>query len=533
MLSVLVTILFISCNEKKKDIDSSTVFRYNEHANVTSLDPAFAKDQRNIWVCNLLYNSLVKLDKDLEIVPDLARTWTVSDDALTYSFELHNDVYFNSNPDNANALKKAIPYRKVTATDVKFSLERLTDKNLASPGSWIMEHVAGITAHSDTSLSITLHKPFPAFLGLLSMKYASVVQPEAVAYYKNDFRANPVGTGPFYLKRWSENEKMVLRKNNSYFEKDPSGKQLPYLEAVAITFKNDKQSEFLEFAQGNIDFINAIDPSYKDELLTSNGTLKINYTSTVTMVKAPFLNTEYLGINLDSKQPEYRNKSLRKAINMGFDREKMIKYLRNNIGIPATKGFIPAGLPSGGVVNGYSYNATEARKLVTAYKKESGDANPTVAIVTSANYLDLCEFIQKELEKIGISATVEVLPPSTLREERSKGNLNIFRSSWIADYPDAENYLALFYSKNKSPKGSNYTHFSNASFDQFYEQALSQSDAQLRRSLYVKMDSIIINEAPVVPLYYDESVRFISKKVSGMESNGVNMLDLTRVKKLK
>ena len=107
----------------------------------------------------------------------------------------------------------------------------------------------------------------------------------------------------------------------------------------------------------------------------------------------------------------------------------------------------------------------------------------------------------------------------------------MFRASWIADYPDAENYLSLFYSKNKAPVGSNYTHFSNATFDTYYERALTLTSAQDRKALYVKMDSIIINDAPVVPLYYDESVRFINKKVKGMETNAVNMLDLTRVQK--
>lgn len=524
-------VLLCACTERKTEKNDVNVFRYNEHTNVTSLDPAFAKDQRNIWVCNLLYNGLVKLDKNLEVVPDLAVDWTVSPGALEYTFYLRADVPFRHSLDMDADARKAIPARNMTASDIKYSLERLQDKQLASPGSWIMDKVQNVTAINDRTLSITLKEPFPAFLGLLSMKYASVVQPEAVAYYKNDFRANPVGTGPFYLKRWNENQKMVLRKNKTYFEKDADGNKLPYLEAVAITFKNDKQSEFLEFAQGNLDFINAIDPSYKDELLTTNGDLKPAYYATVNMVKAPFLNTEYLGIYLDSKQPEYRNKQLRQAINMGFDRVKMIKYLRNNIGIPATSGFIPAGLPAGGVVKGYSYDVAAARKLVDAYKKASGDSSPEITIVTSANYLDLCEFMQKELEKIGVKATIEVMPPSTIRDERNKGNLNMFRASWIADYPDAENYLSLFYAKNKTPVGSNYTHFSNATFDSYYEQALSQTSAEARKQLYIKMDSIIINEAPVVPLYYDESVRFISKNVIGMESNGVNMLDLTRVRK--
>lgn len=532
LIGILLSLfLLYACNDGGETNSNLDIFCYNEHSNISSLDPAFAKDQRNIWVCNLLFNSLVKLDNNLQAVPDLATSWDISQDAITYTFYLKDNVAFAHSPEMSAAARAQIPRRIMTARDVKYSLERLQSKSLASPGSWVMDHVATITALNDLTVRISLKEPFPAFLGLLSMKYASVVQPEAVAYYGDNFRSNPVGTGPFYLKRWNENQKMVLRKNQNYWEKDEQGAQLPYLEAVAITFKSDKQSEFLEFAQGNLDFINAIDPSYKDELLTTNGHLKTAYHQTVTMIKTPFLNTEYLGIYLNSKQPEYRNKKLRQAINMGFDRVKMIKYMRNNIGLPATSGFIPVGLPAGGVVKGYTYNLTTARRLVEDYKKESDDDDPKITIVTSANYLDLCEFIQKELEKIGVTTVVEVMPPSTLRQQRNAGNLDMFRASWIADYPDAENYLSLFYSKNKSPKGSNYTHYSNPTFDQLYEQALAITNTQERDKLYIKMDSLIINDAPIVPLYYDMSVRFVNKKVQGLEANAVNMLSLTRVKK--
>ncbi|GAK89119.1 dipeptide-binding ABC transporter [Nonlabens ulvanivorans] len=522
---LLLSLLFVNCGDTSITIDETTVFRYNEHANITTLDPAFAKDQRNIWACNLIYNGLVKLDKNLDVVPDLASDWIISEDGLVYTFQLRKDIYFQ----DFDAFAKA---RKVTALDFKYSLERLTDPVVASPGAWVMSNVAAINTIDEHQLRITLKKPFPAFLGLLTMKFCSVVLPEAVEKYGNEYRSNPVGTGSFYLKRWEENVKMVLRKNNNYHEKDSTGKALPYLEAVAITFKSDKQSEFLEYAQGNLDFINAIDPSYKDELLTTTGDLKAKYLSTTNLVKAPFLNTEYLGLYLDSGTPEIQSKLLRQAINKGFDRKKMIKYLRNNIGIPATSGLIPAGLPAGGVVSGYEYDINEAQRLVEQYITETGDTNPEITITTGANYLDLCEFIQKELEKIGVKTIVEVMPPSTLRQARSAGKLDIFRSSWIADYPDAENYLSLGYSKNFSPpNGPNYTHFKNETYDQLYEQALTLPNATDRKELYIKMDSIIINEAPIVPLYYDESVRFISKKVSGLETNAVNMLNLTRVNK--
>ena len=520
---IFIGIFLISCGNNSEENRDHKVFRYNEFANISSLDPAFAKDQRNIWPCNQLYNGLVQLDKNLNVQPDIAKSWAISDSGKTYTFFLRSDVYFHKNP-----VFGKDSTRTVTSKDVEFSLKRLTDPMVASPGSWVMRDMKSFEIVNDSVFKIHLKQAFPAFLGLLSMEYCSVV-PEEMGQL--DFRTNPIGTGPFHFKRWEENEKLVFRRNELYFEKDENGNQLPYLEAMAITFLTDKQSEFLQFAQGNIDFLSGLDPSYKDELLTNEGKLREKYADRVTMKTSPYLNTEYLGIYLDSELPENNSLLLRKAINFGFDRTKMITYLRNGIGFPGVNGIIPKGLPGFADLEGYTYQPEKAAELVEKYKQNTGDENPTVTISTSAIYVDLCEYIQRELQKIGIEASVNVMPPSTIRQQRSIGKLQVFRASWIADYPDAQNYLSLFYSPNFTPNGPNYTHFSSKEFDKLYEKSLQTTDDKKRIALYTKMDSIIIAHAPIVPLYYDEVVRFTQKNVSGLGINPVNMLDLRRVKK--
>jgi peptide/nickel transport system substrate-binding protein len=515
-------LFLLSCgNEGKKNRDH-LVFRYNEFANISSLDPAFAKDQRNLWPCNQLYNGLVQLDENLNVQPDIVKSWAISDSGKTYTFYLRRDVFFHKHP-----VFGKDSTRKVSAKDFVFSFDRLTDPKIASPGSWVMRNVESYKAVNDSVLKIRLKESFPAFLGLLSMKYCSVVPREI---QELDFRESPIGTGPFRFKRWEENEKLVFRKNDLYFEKDENGTPLPYLEAVAITFLNDKQSEFLQFAQGNLDFLSGLDPSYKDELLTTSGELREKYADDVNMKKSPYLNSEYLGFYLKGEWPENNSIYLRKAVNYGFDREKMITYMRNGIGIPANNGFIPKGLPGFGT-KGYDYQPEKARNLVQKYIQETGDSQPEIVIYTSATYLDLCEYIQRELQKIGIAAEVNVMPPSTIRQKRSVGQLQVFRASWIADYPDAQNYLSLFYSKNFTPNGPNYTHFHSKKFDELYEKSLTITNDKKRAKLYRKMDSIMISQAPIVPLYYDEVVRFTRKNVSGLGINPVNMLDLRRVKK--
>tara|TARA_R110002049_G_scaffold53121_4_gene148829 strand:- start:223 stop:1650 length:1428 start_codon:yes stop_codon:yes gene_type:complete len=473
-----------------------------------------------------LFNGLVQLDDSLNIKPDIAKHWIVNDTTNSYTFFLRDDVYFHK-----NKVFGKDSTRNVVASDFEYSFDRLLDENVASSGSWVLQNVLSYKAVNDTTFSIQLKKPFPAFLGLLSMRYCSVVPKEAVNHYKNEFRRNPVGTGPFQFKMWEENVKLVLRKNPLYFEKDSKGEQLPYLEAVAITFLPDKQSEFLQFTQGKIDFISGLDNSYKDELVTTTGKLQEQYTDKINLITGPYLNTEYLGFFMETNSEEITSEKLRQAINYGFDRVKMVTYLRNGMGIPAVHGFIPKGLPGFDEIDGFTYRPDKARELVEAYKLETGDNNPQITIGTNSQYLDICEYIQRELEKIGIDVTVDVMPPSTLRQMKSSGELDIFRASWVADYPDAENYLSLFYSPNFTPNGPNYTHYKNAVFDSLYVEAQTISDIDQRKLLYTRMDSILIREAPIVPLFYDMAVRFVNKKVSGLGINPQNFLILKRVKK--
>jgi ABC-type transport system substrate-binding protein len=530
LVLLLATGLFvISCQKKESKFDDSQVFRYNEHSNVSSLDPAFAKKQADIWPIHQLFNGLVQLDDSLKIRPDIAKNWLISEDGKMYQFNLRDDVYFHK-----HVLFGIDSTRMVNAGDFEYSFNRLLDPKVASPGNWVLQNVASFEAQNDTTFTIRLKKPFPPFLGLLSMKYCSVVPKEVVAYYGNSFRSNPIGTGPFKMKLWVENTKLVLRRNDQYYEKDKNGQSLPYLEAVAITFLPDKQSEFLQLVQGNIDFLSGLDASYKDDILTVEGSLNERYVEQLNMVTGAYLNTEYLGLKMDvdAKHP-VANLLLRKAINFGFDREKMILYMRNGIGTPAIHGFIPKGLPGFNNLEGYSYKPLKARKLVDAYKKETGDKNPVIAIATNSQYVDLCEYIQRELEKTGLKVAIDVIPPSTLRQSKANGKLPIFRASWIADYPDAENYLSLFYSKNFAPNGPNYTHFKSDVFDNLYEEAFVTVSNEDRYKLYQEMDSIIIAEAPVVPLYYDAVVRFSRKNINGLGMNPINLLTLKNVSKTK
>jgi ABC-type transport system substrate-binding protein len=526
LLLFIGVLLAVGCTRSHQFTDKF-IFHYNEPNGINSLDPAFARDKSSIWATHQLFNGLVQMDTLLSIQPAIAHRYLVDSTGTHYTFYLKPDVYFHKNacfgPDSTRA---------VIANDFVYSFNRLRDPDLASPGKWTLDAVADIWAESDVELHIKLKYPFAPFLGVLTMKYCSVVPQEAIETYGRDFSNRPVGTGPFQFRAWHRNEKLVLNRNPNYFETDRKGRQLPYADGVAITFITDQQAAFLEFLKGNIDLISGLDASYKDEILTQTGELRERYATDFVLKKQPYLNTEYLIFSVDTAQTSTQlDKRIRTAINLGFNRIDMMAYLRNNIGRPADGGMIPYSLPGNISGKGFVYNPEKARQLLNEVLTEMG-ALPEITLTTVSNYRDLCEFIQSELGKLGLTINVDVIPAANLREQKSQGNLSFFRASWIADYPDAENYLSLFYSPNRSPAGPNYSRFYNLTFDKWYTRARTTANDSLRLSLYQQMDSLILDEAPIVPLYYDEVVRIYPKTIQGLQGNGLNLLDLRQVKKL-
>ena len=513
------------------------IFRYNESSGLASLDPAFAKNKQVMWATHQLYNTLVEIDSNLQMQPSLAKHWVISDDNLAFTFTLRNDVFFIDDACFANGKG-----RRLTAHDVEYSFKRIVDKNTASPGAWIFNNrvdpVNGFMAINDSTFQLKLISPFQSILGILSMQYCSIIPKEAVDKYKTDFRRHPVGTGPFRFVAWEEGQALILKKNENYFEKDRAGQSLPYLDGIKVSFYDSKATEFLEFQQKRLDFIDDIDPSFKDEVLTKTGNLKKTWQGKINLHKHPYLNIEYLGILVDEQNELVKNSPLRlqkirQAINYGFNRKKMMLYLRNSIGIAAESGFVPAGLPSfdSVAVPGYHYDVAKAKQLLAEAGYPDGKNLPAIKLFTIPIYGDLGTYIANELLQIGITIEVDVMQKSLLMEHTAKSQAPFFRGSWIADYPDAENYLSVFYSKNPAPP--NYTRYKNAEFDVLYEKALSQKNDSLRYELYRQMDRIIINDAPVVPLWYDMAIHLVHRNISSFYPNSLNLLELRRVKKLQ
>lgn len=527
--------------------DERRVFRYNQPEALTSLDPAFARNQANGWAVAQLYNGLLALDSTLEPAPALARRYQISPDGLTYTFWLRPGVRFHDNAAFVGGRGRA-----VVARDFVYSFRRLFEAKTASPGGWIfrgkvLEDKAGnisdtcFVAANDSTLRIHLKAPFIPFLSLLTMPYAYVVPHEAVALYGKDFREHPVGTGPFQFKVWDEGNVLLYHRNPDYWRRDARGRPLPYLDAVAISFIADRKTEFLTFLQGKLDFLSGIREGSRDLILNPDGSVRADFRGRFNLQKAPYLNTEYLGFQLDSAHltgeqavqgRALRDRRVRQALSYAINRAEMLAYVLNHVGQPGTSGFVPAALPSfsAAKVPGYTFQPNKARALLAA--AGYGPARPLrLRLSTVAERKAVAEYLQKNWADVGVQVQIDINQSAAQQELVDNGRAAFFSKSWLGDYPDAENYLALFYSPNFSPAGPDKTHYKSAGYDQLYQQAIREQDAARRTALYQAMDRLVVRDQPVISLYYDEIIRLTQRNVRGLTPNPMNQLLLEQVRK--
>lgn len=585
VLVVLFTFFAIGCGENVDKIPEAQVFRYNEDVSVNTLDPVYIKSQSEIWIGSQIYEGLVALDADLKPIPQIAKYWEISDSGRVYKFVIKPNLQFIATDTEKNGI---LPVRKspVTVGDIAHSLYRLLDPKTASPGAWILndkmdlprgfvnnmnkkgsgknasdisrsihpyqafynQASSPIYTPNDSTVILRLNKPFPAFLSLLATNFAWIY-PQNATQLGN----KPMGSGPFYLRRWESDVKMVLLKNPHY-HMAYKGRALPFLEAVNVSFVKSKQTAFMQFMSGNYDFFNGVEASFIDELLTDSATLNPKYQPSIQALLTDFLNTEYIGFylgdTLNGLPNPYVDKNLRKALQLSVDRKALLRYLRNGLGVPGGQGFVPPALVSAAspeekkvrevsdlMVGKNAFQLDTARYFLkrSDFVRDKKKFAPLV-LTTTSDYLDMAVFLQNAWKQIGLDVAIEIQTGGMLRQLRNAGKLGMFRGSWIADYPDAENYLACFYSPYKAPNGPNYTHYDSKYFDQLFEEVAfakveNEADVQRRNRLAQKANAITFEDAPVIVLYYDKSVRLMQKNVSGLGNDPINRLDLRYVRK--
>lgn len=550
--SVIVTLF--SCSDTKTGTNV-TEFVYNESSGVQSLDPALAGYRSAIWIGSQIFNGLIELDSQLNVIPSIAQSWEYDSSGTLLTFHLRSDIRFHDN--ECFQTKKG---RKLTASDIEYSFKRLCDARTKSTGFWVFrdkvigaieyfeqsqndkkpQSIEGLRAVNDSTFEIRLIKPFAPFLSILTTPFCWIIPHEAVEYYGERFGRNPVGTGPFVFREWKEDITLSLEKNQHYFKKDAKGMTLPYLDKITVGFARNNKSEFFEFSQGKLDFISSIDLSVHDKVFTPQGKLTSEYAK-FQLMTASAQSIEYYGIMTDNSLPVAQSvpfcgdKRIRQAMNYAIDRQRIVEYVLKNKAIPAHQGVIPPGFPGyNSQTGGYSYNIAKAKQLLAeaGYPEGKGLPECTLQIGANETTASVAEAIIEQWKQIGIKTKLlQVDFPRHLSMIRN-GELALWRTSWIADYSDPENFLSLFYSKNAAPAGPNTTRVAVRIADSLYEAALSPTISQSQRfALYNEMERVVLEESPWIFLYYNTNTWLVQPNVHGLKATHPLRLPLEYVKK--
>lgn len=474
---ILLLISAVACTAENRR-PGFIVYRLN--ANPSTLDPALIVDVPGGSIASKLFNGLVRLDDKLQVVPDIAESWTVSPDGLTYTFRLRKGVNFSNG-------------RPVTAGDFEYSFMRVLDPKTRSPNTWVLDRIAGagdfmdgktgnlegLRVRDGQTLEVRLRQPFRPFLQLLTMTAAYVVPREEVRRWGQDFASHPAGTGPFVLSRWLQNRELVLERRNDYFSGSARIKGIVYrvipedLTAVA------------EFELGNLD---AIAMPAAELAKYRHDREWMNLFDKVTAI-----NTYYLGMNCS--RPPFDRKEVRQAIHHAIDRKRLLETFYERRGRLAG-GPVPDLLRKWKMPEPYVYAPAKARAML----KDAGLSGKTVLFYVTADQevVDMAEFIQAYLKDAGLRVGIRQLEWSAFKEAVNRGEADLFWLSWWADYPDPENFLfPLFHSANLGPAG-NRTRYVNKEVDRLIERGQAARDEEEANRFYGEAERLIVQDAPWV-----------------------------------
>ena len=485
MLSFFLVLSLVACSSNNR---TAGYVHYRINNNPTTLDPAMIVDVTGGLIAAKIFNGLVRLDENLEIIPDLAASWDVSRDRKTYTFHLRRDVRFTNS-------------RTISAADVKYSFERILDPGGKSPNTWVLDKISGAKAflkgeRSEVSgikvtgpytIQINLEEPFSPFLYLLTMTAAYVVPVEEVKKWGEDFASHPIGSGPFRLTEWKHNNHLLLERNEDYFGGMALTKGLRYRiipeDLTAIT----------EFELGNLDSISVPASEYRRIMKRDTGN---NLVSSMEGI-----NTYYLGFNCS--RPPFDDIKARKAVAHAIDRKMILETFYEGRGRLA-HGPIPHILRRWDAPVPPDYDPAYARRLVNA----AGLKGKKIQLYVTADpeVVDIAEIIQAYLGSAGLSVIIQQLEWSSYKAALNDGEADMFWISWWADYPDPENFLfPLFHSSNHGPSG-NRTRYTNKAVDALIEAGQKSSSREKRDHYYRAAERAIIEDVPWVFFWHKTDI---------------------------
>jgi ABC-type oligopeptide transport system substrate-binding subunit len=531
-LLVLILLCFLTACSREEVNNENTLFT-TPGGKLLTLDPILASDLVSRDMVAEFYDTLLEYDyytkpyklkaSMLDSMPEVNETFT------EYKFKLRDDLYFVKDKCFST---DDMTERKITSNDIVFSFMRLADARNYSPGYWILRgNIKGLDDFwhnskkfrdgdlsnydslplgfeilNDREFIIKLTKPDPRFLYMLAMPYTSIVSRRAVEYYRDDFHNHPVGSGPFILSKWRKNHSLVLYRNGDYREEyimiNSKKMRLPILDRVVCYLVEQPLSSWLMFLNGELDYISLGKDNFDAVINKELKLIKPLQDMKVKLKQLPTFQVNYIGFSFSS-QALSNNLYLRKAISLAYNTNKRVKFSNYRL-IPAN-GPIPPGVAGYDpkFINPYStYDIGLAKELLSKAGYPMGidpkTGKPLVLTFdmgsTSSQARQLAEMFVIDMKKIGIEVKPFLNNKSRFNQKLRNGNIQIFKYSWIGDYPDAENFLQLFYSKNAG--GCNRASYSDPIYDKMFEEVAIMPDSKERTQKYKAMVQYLAKNCP-------------------------------------
>jgi ABC-type transport system substrate-binding protein len=484
---------------------------------VQTLDPAIAYNEMSYQVQHFLFDTLVAFAPaesadPLEIVPQLAESWTVSADLLTYTFTLREGLkYGDGSP--------------IVADDFIVSFERVLDPTLSSGGMGLYkvieggaernagttDKVSGLRALDDRHLEIRLSRPDSSFIFLLPMKFITPVPRRWAAKHGNRLREHVLASGPFRLVEWREGSLLRLERNPYYWKKGT-----PYLDAVTIDLAVPRDVNVLRLLSGEYDAVDRLSPDKYIQLMKSPV-----WKDAVRLVPG---NSSY-GEALNVTRPPFSDKRVRQAMNYAIDKRKTIRIYNNRAQIshgilpPAMPGFVTDRAP-------YPYDPDKARQLL----REAGYADGfdiTYYMLNDELYTHIASSMQADLAKVGVRMKIQVLSFPTYLQAIGKHELSFAFTAWVMDFPHPRNFMETkFHSRSISRQNSsNETGWSSPETDRLMDQALLETDPEKSLALYRQAEAIIFDEAPWLWHYHPLTTEVVQPYVRNYTFHPVHLRD--------
>lgn len=472
-----------------------------------TLDPALATDVSSAAYIVELFGGLVSLDRDLKIIPDIAKEWSVSDDGKTYTFKLRDDVAFTG----SNA--------RVTASDFKYSMERAADPATGSTtadtylgdivGAKDMvrgkaKEISGIKVVDPTTLQITIDAPKTYFLAKLTYPTAFVVDKSQIDKDKRNWTRRPNGTGPFKLQEWKIGERVVLVPNERY-HLDPK----PTLTKVTYNLAGGNVLTQYENDEVDVGYIGVNDI---DRIRDKSDKLNKEF------IEKPELATSYIAFN--TKQPPFDDPKVRQAFAMAIDKDRIASVILKNLA-PVANSILPPGMPGYNKdQKGLPFDAAKAKQLLQD-SKYNGKL-PRIVMTRPGTGTNLGPTTEATLEMwkqaLGVEVEVEQVETATFFDDLRHGKYQMWSSAWQADYPDPENFLDILFYKDSR---LNETGYSNPQVDSLLEKARTDRDSESRFKTYHDVENILLQDAVWAPLFFGQTDELVKPYVKGWQPSGL------------